>query len=83
MTDTWGHALKLTDAIQEAVNEEGDSQGIVTAYVAVIEVMDGDSKKLVAYRGPNADAIPMWVARGMLREVSDDPSWFTSEDDDD
>lgn len=81
MTDTWGYAMKLSDAFQEAVNEDGESQGIVTAYVAVVEVMDGDSKKLVAYRGPNADAIPVWVARGMMRQVADDPEWFVGEDD--
>lgn len=81
MPDTWNHAMKLQDAIQEAVNEEGDSQGVVTAYVAVVEVMDGDSKKLVAYRGPNADAVPVWVARGMMRQVADDPEWFVGDDD--
>jgi hypothetical protein len=81
-TDTWGYAKKLTDAMQEAVNEDGDSQGVVTAFVAVLEVMDGDGKKLVTYRGPNAEAIPVWVARGMLREVTDNPDWFVGEDDD-
>lgn len=77
----WAHALVLNDAMQEAVNEDGESRGIVTAYIAVVEVMDGEAKKLVAFRGPNSDAIPVWVARGMMREVADDPAWFAKEDD--
>lgn len=80
MTSTWEDAQALQDALQEAVNREDDSRGVVTAFVAIAEVMDGEAKKLVAFRGPNPDAVPVWLARGMMREVVDDPEWFTDKE---
>jgi hypothetical protein len=78
---TWDHAAVLQDAIQGVVNQEGETHGVVTAFILVAEVMDGDGKKLVSYRGPSSDAAPMWLVKGMAREVVDDPDSFYGEDD--
>lgn len=79
---TWDHSEKVLAILQDVINEDRDSEGFVTAYIAVIEVMDGETKKLVSYRGPNMEAVPVWLAKGMLREVIEDPEWFTDGDDD-
>ena len=78
---TWEHSEKVQAVLQEVINEERDSEGFVTAFIAVCEVMDGDGKKLVAYRGPSAEASPTWLVKGMVREVIEDSEWFTDKED--
>lgn len=69
MAETWTDSQRIQDAIQVAVNTEDDSRGVVTKFIAIAEVLDGDGKKLVAFRGPNSDAVPVWDVRGMLHDT--------------
>jgi hypothetical protein len=78
---TWGHAERLSAVLQEIVNDDSDSQGVVTGFAAVCEVMDEEGKKLVTFRGPTSEACPVWLAKGMLRAITDDPEAFIGEDD--
>lgn len=82
-TPSWDHAERLGAVLQEIVNDETESRGMVTSFSAVCEVMDADGKKLVTFRGPSSDACPVWLAKGMMREITDDPEAFYGEDDDD
>jgi hypothetical protein len=77
---TWEHSEKVLATIQECVNAETDSEGVVTKFVAVVEVMDTDGKKLVTYRGPSNEACPVWDCRGMMQEVMADADWFGGDD---
>lgn len=81
MDSTWTHSEALHERIQEVVNKESDSQGIVTKFVVVAEVMDEDSKKLTCYRGPNEDSVPRWDVRGMFHELLILDDFFERDDD--
>ena len=78
----WEDIQAIQDAVQAAINQEAQSEGILTKFVLVAEVLNEDGKKLVFFRGPNAEAIPTWDAKGMIREVIADPQAFTRDEED-
>lgn len=78
--DTWRDSNKIMDVIQEAMNDDPESRGILTKFVAVCEVASDDGKRLVYLRGPNADACPLWDAQGLAGFLASDDNAFGGED---
>ena len=73
----WKEAEEFHDRIAPYFAKD---DGTLLKWVLVAEVHDGESKKLVSLRGPVADAIPIWDAKGMLRQIADDEGSWSDDD---
>jgi hypothetical protein len=70
----------VEDALSEAIATRLDMHGIVTRWVCVVEVMDGESQMLHLVTIAD-DQTPYWTHRGMLDSAQLDDG-VEDEDDD-
>lgn len=81
---------ELHDAIQKTASSENNKVSdsldspLVTKWVCVLEVMDGNGDKwITGFRGPTPNSIPMWDAKGLLMYCAQDLDTMDEPGDDD